>query len=246
MSSLNNVIFILNEDYCFLEIYQNEKIDLLLNKEYLLGKSFDDTNFPEPAYSLVKNALVKCLNTSEIQHVDYYIKMLQEIKWFNVVISSYYDKQNNKRLTCVVTDITARKILQRDSHALNEKLFSTIQSIGDGVVTCDKDGNILVLNKIAEKLTGWLTAEAKGKPIENVVVIVNSKTKKTVLSPVRKTLSENIAVEMTNHNTLIDKDGQEHQISESCLPIIDYNNELIGAILVFRDVTEAHTNKKSF
>ncbi|MBU1638862.1 MAG: PAS domain S-box protein [Proteobacteria bacterium] len=119
-----------------------------------------------------------------------------------------------------------------------ERLNVTLQSIGDGVITTDLDGNIVLINKITEHLTGWSLEEASGKKVQEVFNTVNKKTGTPCDNPVDKVLASGKNVGLTWHTTLIARDGTQHIIEDSGAPIFDKENKIIGTVLVFRDVTE--------
>ncbi|MDP2996131.1 MAG: PAS domain S-box protein [Bryobacterales bacterium] len=118
-----------------------------------------------------------------------------------------------------------------------EHLSATLRSIGDGVIACDGEGNVVSLNGVAETLTGWTTGGARGRPIAEVFRIIHAKTRATVENPVERALGEGVVVELADHATLIARDGAEYQIADSCAPIHDAAGAVIGVVLVFRDVT---------
>jgi len=118
-----------------------------------------------------------------------------------------------------------------------EKLFVTIRSIGDGLITTDKNGNIDLINTVAEKLTGWSNEEAKGKPLTEVFNIIDEKTKEQVENPANRVLRENKIIGLSNHTILVSKNGKEYNIADSAAPIKDGENNVKGVVLVFRDVT---------
>ncbi|MBI5847243.1 MAG: response regulator [Nitrospirae bacterium] len=119
-----------------------------------------------------------------------------------------------------------------------ERLLVTLRSIGDGVITTDINGNVVLLNIVAETLTGWKQEAAGGKPVQEIFHIVNEKTRETVENPVEKVMSTGRIVELANHTILIGRDGTERDIADSGAPIIDESGRIIGAVLAFRDVTE--------
>lgn len=125
-----------------------------------------------------------------------------------------------------------------------EKLEATLFSVGDGVITTDEEGKITFMNPIAERLTGWKSAEAVRQPIEEVFLIINEFSRETVDSPVREALSTRQIVELENHTLLIAKDGTERIAEDTAAPIRNINEEIIGCVLVFRDVTERKTKQK--
>ncbi len=122
---------------------------------------------------------------------------------------------------------------------LEKELFSTtLKSIGDGVISTDQNGNIVIMNTVSEELTGWKQEEAMGKPFEDVFNIVNEFTRKKCVSPVTRALQLNKVVTLENHTILITKSGNEISIEDSAAPITDKNGLVIGTVLVFRDATE--------
>ncbi|MBF0199021.1 MAG: PAS domain S-box protein [Planctomycetes bacterium] len=138
----------------------------------------------------------------------------------------------------VFPDITEMKNAELALEAEKERLAVTLRSIGDGVITTDTDGNILMLNKAAEKLTGWSTHEASGRPLPDVLKIINERTRETCDNPASKVLATNGIVEMDNHTCLITKDGREIIIADRGAPIRDKDGHVIGVVLVIRDMTE--------
>ena len=136
------------------------------------------------------------------------------------------------------------RMQQADLRANEAHLSATLRSIGDGVITCDVDGNIVNLNAAAEYLTGWATIEVLGHPVEEVFRIVNAETRDIAVNPIEQALREGVIVSLANHTVLIAKDGTEYQIADSCAPIRDADEKVIGAVLVFRDVTEEYLRRK--
>jgi PAS domain S-box-containing protein len=138
----------------------------------------------------------------------------------------------------VVHDIkelaAAREALVREK----EFLATTIASIGDAVIATDAQGRVTLMNRVAETLTGWSVDEARGKPLAEVFRIVNQETRQTVENPVDKVRRLNQVVGLANHTVLINKGGQEIAIDDSGAPIRDSNRQIVGIVLVFRDVTQ--------
>jgi PAS domain S-box-containing protein len=124
-----------------------------------------------------------------------------------------------------------------------QKLRTTLESIGDAVITCDADGCIETMTEVACALTGWTNAEALHLPLEQVFNIINETTREVVENPAAKVKRENRVVGMANHTILIRKDGTELFIDDSGAPIRDKAGELIGVVLVFRDITLAKKSR---
>ncbi len=119
-----------------------------------------------------------------------------------------------------------------------EWLSTTLNSIGDAVIATDKSGNIRFMNPVAEALTGWKQEEATGKPLEDIFNIINEETHKKVESPVSRVLREGVIVGLANHTILLAKDGKEIPIDDSGAPIKDDKGNVVGVVLIFRDITE--------
>ena len=133
-----------------------------------------------------------------------------------------------------------REIRQRvdESYAREQWLNTTIRSIGDAVIACDTDGNIVFMNFIAEKLTGWKESEAHARSLHEVFPIFNEDTRAPVENPVDKVRRLGTVVGLANHTFLISKNGTEICIDDSGAPIRDSSGTMIGVVLVFRDITE--------
>jgi PAS domain S-box-containing protein len=119
-----------------------------------------------------------------------------------------------------------------------ERLLVTLRSIGDAVIATDTDGKILLLNRVAEELTGWEIGYAVGRPLLEVFNIISEETREPCLNPVEKVLEAGIVVGLANHTALIARDGSEKSIADSGAPIQDRDGNIIGVVLVFRDITE--------
>lgn len=133
---------------------------------------------------------------------------------------------------------------KEELHETQEEFKATLYSIGDGVITTDRKGNVKQLNSVAEKLTGWSESEAKGKKIEKVFNIVNEETRARVENPVSKVLEYGLIVGLANHTILISKDGNEIPIADSGAPIKNQEGNVIGVVLVFRDQSEERAQQK--
>ncbi|MGF7182552.1 ATP-binding protein [Tunturiibacter psychrotolerans] len=133
-----------------------------------------------------------------------------------------------------------REIKQRidESYAREQWLNTTIRSIGDAVIACDADGNIVFMNLIAEKLTGWQESEAHARSLHEVFPIFNEDTRAPVENPVDKVRRLGTIVGLANHTFLVSKNGTEICIDDSGAPIRDSSGTMIGVVLVFRDITE--------
>jgi len=118
-----------------------------------------------------------------------------------------------------------------------ERLAVTLNSIGDAVIATDAEARITLMNPLAEQLTGWTQVSAAGRPVDEIFHIVNKDTRRPATIPVMDTLAHGTIQGLANHTVLIARNGSECDIADSCAPIRDRDAQVIGAVLVFRDVT---------
>ena len=130
------------------------------------------------------------------------------------------------------------ELARREIHEREQWLQTTLRSIGDAVIACDAEGNITFINAAAEHLTGWNEFEAAGKPVGDVFHILNETTRAPVDSPVDTARIVGVAARLPACTVLVRKHGGEIAIDDSAAPIRGPDGEILGAVLVFRDVTE--------
>ncbi|MEO1814622.1 MAG: PAS domain S-box protein [Acetobacterium sp.] len=140
--------------------------------------------------------------------------------------------------TGVGIDITESKRLETELAKESKLLETTLVSVGDGVISCDKNGHVLFINRVAEDLTGWTKNDALGKPIETVFNIINDINREKAGNIVAEVIQTKEIRELDNHTILIARDGSERAIEDSAAPIIEDNGDVLGVVLVFRDYTE--------
>src|SRR5438270_4898847 len=177
-----------------------------------------------------------------------------------IVIRAILDQAGNARaILTTERDITTRRdaqmalnnaraeaerrcagLEQAKQHLLGEmELFQvTLACMGDAVITTDARGNITYLNPVAEKLTGWKSAEAFRLPLPEVFKIFTEVKRQAAMDPVTSCLSDGRVKSFSEDTLLIRRDGQELSIDDTAAPIFNVAKELIGAVLSFRDVTE--------
>ena len=120
-----------------------------------------------------------------------------------------------------------------------ERQSVILQSIGDAVIATDMDGNIILMNPIAENLTGWKSEEAENQPVNEVFHIINKLTRKESDNPVESVLKTGKALKLDPDTVLISRNEKmEYSINDSCAPILDIKGNIMGVVLVFRDVTK--------
>ena len=154
---------------------------------------------------------------------------------YNFIIVSYPDI---KSVYLYGQDITRQKHAEDELAAEKELLATTLRSIGDGVVTTNIEGEIVFINTVAERLTGWSQKEAVGKPLDEVFHTIHEKTRNRCENPVHLVLRSRKIIELPSKIILIARDGTERLIADSAAPICDGDSNVIGVVLVFQDITE--------
>ena len=137
-----------------------------------------------------------------------------------------------------VADISERKRAEVQLSREKEKAQVTLQSIGDAVITADAEGRIEYLNPVAEMLTGWTSGEVAGRPVSEVFQVLSESTRQPIDSPILRCLREGHTVDLSEPSLLVNRRGQEISIQDSAAPIRDRSGRLIGAVMVFHDVSQ--------
>jgi diguanylate cyclase (GGDEF)-like protein/PAS domain S-box-containing protein len=142
------------------------------------------------------------------------------------------------------TDISTLKAAETAAAVEKEKLRVTLHSIGDGVVTTDAQGFVTFMNPAAENMTGWESADAVGRAVEEVFVVVDEATGARVHDPVREALRSDRLHYLDEDAVLISRGGERRAVRDSAAPVRTPEGELLGAVLVFQDITSARTLQK--
>ncbi|MHB8120800.1 MAG: PAS domain S-box protein [Desulfuromonadaceae bacterium] len=135
--------------------------------------------------------------------------------------------------------------LEKVSRENEEHLAVTLNSIGDAVIVTDYEARVTRLNPITAQLTGWTQAEAAGRPVDEIFNIINKDTRQPAPIPVMDAIMHGTIQGLANHTVLIARDGSEYDIADSCAPIRNSDGQVVGAVLVFRDVTEEYAVQQS-
>ncbi|MFN3986578.1 MAG: ammonium transporter [Rhodocyclaceae bacterium] len=141
------------------------------------------------------------------------------------------------QLTGMVRDVSERKRMEALLQKERDLAQVTLASIGDGVITTDESGRVQYMNPVAERLTGWLAHEARGQLVTLVYRVVDEKTGARLGNPVRETLARGQVMPRLEHALLIRRDEERVPVLDSAAPIRSRDGFLIGAVLVFHDVT---------
>ncbi len=146
---------------------------------------------------------------------------------------------NSYSLPRALRNAIERKAVEDALYVEKERALVTLNSIGDAVLCTNISGNITYLNLVAEKMTGWLRAEATGKPLAEVFRIIDGGTRQTARDPMEMAVEQDKTVGLTVNCVLIRRDGFESAIEDSAAPIHDRSGHVIGAVIVFHDVSAA-------
>jgi diguanylate cyclase (GGDEF)-like protein/PAS domain S-box-containing protein len=142
-------------------------------------------------------------------------------------------------------DITERKRAEQAIFAEKERAQVTLQSIGDAVISTDAKGCIEYLNPVAGNLTGWSIEEARGRPIGEVLNLIHEMTRETIQNPLLGVLGRGEPSIPNDQTVLVTRAGQEIAVQESAAPICDRQGKVIGAVIVFHDVTKERRLKRA-
>lgn len=140
-------------------------------------------------------------------------------------------------LLSLLVDVTERKQAEEQIRIKEARWATTLQSIGDAVISTDIEGRIEFMNKVAESLTGWSLEKAKGEPLHQIFHLIDETTGETIESPVYKVIREGKIVGLSNHTSLRRRDGTELCIEDTAAPIFDEYQRMSGIVLVFHDTT---------
>lgn len=143
-----------------------------------------------------------------------------------------------RALVIIIRDITHRKQIEEALAAEKERLAVTLRSISDAVITVNVAGRIVLMNTIAEKLTGWYQDEARGSPYESIINIVNESSRDPYACPIDRVLESGRVVNIIDNGIIIAKNKKERMITGSCAPIHDREGKIIGVVIIIRDNTE--------
>ena len=146
----------------------------------------------------------------------------------------------------LATFVVCQVFLERERHLAAEQALrasetryrTTLLSVGDAVIVTDTDGRVEMLNPTAERLTGWPSQEARGRPVTEVLRIVNEETGELAQNPVARVLREGVVAGLANHILLIARDGSQRPIAGNAAPIRNDAGQITGMVLAFRDQTE--------
>jgi PAS domain S-box-containing protein len=161
------------------------------------------------------------------------------VQFVHVVKSPIYDRENKLiGVQGVFWDVTERRRAEEKLAAEKERLHVTLRSIGDGVISTDIDGKVTLMNQVAEELTGWTHAEAKGRPVAEVFKCIHEKTRHPIPCTITRVLETGHRHEPGDPWILVGRNDKEVLIEARGAAMRDRQRQIIGAVLVFQNVTD--------
>jgi diguanylate cyclase (GGDEF)-like protein/PAS domain S-box-containing protein len=236
-----------------IQIIQDKLPDLILINTHIPGEDGyaicarlkSNPDICKASIALMENN-VTCLDKNRARHVkadDYFPIVLEPVDVINRIeklirLKSIEDLLEHQHAQ--LQNIRQEYNLLRNAFLHDSELAQvTLESIADAVVTTDHLGIIQSLNSVAENLTGWMSAQAIGHPAMDIFRVYNELTGLAIADPIALALRENRTVVLEDYSILISRDGTEYPISDSVAPIRDRKSNVIGSVLVFRDVSDS-------
>ena len=206
---------------------REELLEMNFLTDLLISRSFSEDDQPE-----IPNILA-AVETSSADPLMYRDKLgnIGHLAVNSVPLAS-------DRFLVFTTEVTDLVTIQNELAADKERLQVTLRSIGDGVITTDTEGRIVIINHVAEQLTGWTQLEAEGRSLEEVFKISHEHTGIPCKNPIEQIMKTGAITEMAAHTLLTSRTGATYIIADSGAPIMDQDHTIIGVVLVFRDMTE--------
>ncbi|MCP4761955.1 MAG: PAS domain S-box protein, partial [archaeon] len=220
----------------FIEVNDSFCNILKISRDEVIGKTSVDLNFLKTDDR--EKMKQKIFEDGKLQNYEMKLYDNTGSKITGIFSAEIIDFSGEKCLVMSVVDITARKRVEEALAAEKERLAVTLRSIGDGVITTDKNGKIVLMNKVAENLTGYNLNEAFNKPISKIFNLIDENSNKYIENPINKIIKSESIIRLPNSTVLVSKDGLKRIINDSGAPIRDKNSNIIGVVIVFRDVTE--------
>jgi diguanylate cyclase (GGDEF)-like protein/PAS domain S-box-containing protein len=209
-------------------------------REEVLGRRSRDFFAPEFVARAAEEVSTALLRDGRVDEVHGQM-LRKDGSRMDVLFSMIVERREDGRpdhVLAVVEDVTERMRITRELADKHELLRVTLESIGDAVVTTDARQRVEWLNPVAERMTGWAGAQARGRPVAQVVHLVDHDTRAPVPGTTARCLAEGRTADGADNTVLVSRDGAEYAVEESASPIRASDGALLGAVLVFRDVSQ--------
>ncbi len=215
------------------------EMSLGVSRDEVIGKSVHELSPKHLADEYHKRDL-ELLSNPGVQTYESRVRYSDDME-HSVIFSKATFKDLHGKIAGIIgvmQDVTEIRDAERAVRESRERLAVTLKSIGDGVIATDAAGCIKLMNTVAESLTGWRELEARGKHVDEVMVLVNESSGAPIENPVICALREKRMVEMANHTVLLGRHGARFVLEDSAAPILGKDGVIDGVVLVFRDSTE--------
>jgi diguanylate cyclase len=270
---LNQMIKMTGSEFGYIYLYQEENNELILNAwshevkhvcriDEKIIYSLDETGLCGEVIRQRKPITINDFTKVDKHLKDYPQEHISMKKWMGIPVfednrivatvglankAEDYDENDIYQVTLLMDGVWNRieKAQNRDALEIaKNKYLSTIVSIGDGVMVVGLDEKIEMINKACADMTGWQEDEAIGLHYKDVFMITHEKANHDIVDPVLEVLMTKERRELSNHTKLTSKDGKFYMIESSAAPVHNLRNEMLGVVLVFRDMTIKHNHIK--
>jgi PAS domain S-box-containing protein len=229
LESITDAFYTLDRNWQFTDSNKIAETIWQRGKEQLLAKNIWN-EYPQLIGTLIDSEFHRAITEQNPVHFEAFNPIMQG--WAE--IHAYPDENG---LTVYSRDISLRKKMEENSSTERELLLITLRSIGDGVIAVNRDGKVILINKTAEELTGWSYDEAVGLPLNRVFYVIDDKTSEQYEHIVTRIINGGETLQLPNA-VLINREFKEIMIANSCAPIRSAEGEVLGVVIVFKDITE--------
>ncbi|MBU2642250.1 MAG: EAL domain-containing protein [Gammaproteobacteria bacterium] len=217
-----------------------------LTLEQTLGTNWSTAIHPEDRERVLAEWRNAAHGQAPFQTEFRFLQEDESIVWTRVNSAAMLDGKKWFGLVQTVEDITGRKSAEFVLKTAEESLFEekeraqvTLNSIGDAVMTTDIQGRVTYLNLVAETMTGWSCKDALGRPITEVFHVLDGTTRLAAANPMLRAMADDESVGLGTDSVLVRRDGFESAIEDSAAPIHNRDGKVVGAVIVFHDVSES-------
>ncbi|WP_158892834.1 MULTISPECIES: EAL domain-containing protein [unclassified Pseudomonas] len=210
----------------------------LIDGNYALA-TWIEALHPEDREASMRLFRASISSLSSYEHEFRIVRRDGVVRWIRSEVIAIESGDGYCRMVGSNRDVTEHHQLTTALYEEKERLQVTLASIADAVLTTDMDGRILFLNPVAEQLTGWSLADAQGRPHEEVFLIHDSQSDEVLPSPVTRCLCEQTITSLDEGAVLLSRQGERHEVQDSAAPVRTVDGHIIGAVLVFQNVTHA-------
>lgn len=207
-----------------------------------IGKTHTELGFSTENMAGWEQTVKKVFETGQTQSYDFSYKVPEGVHYYQTKQVPEFDENGNiESILTIAHDVTQIKRAEAALAEEKERLSVTLHSMGDGMLATDTNGKIVLVNPVAETLTGWSSAEAVGLPLEQVMCLVDGQSRQPLVNLVQQVLESGELVKLTStqaYTLLIAKDGSEHMVESSATPIRSEAGQLWGVVIVFKDITQ--------